>query len=217
VREAQVISTLEHPNIVRMFDSGEQNGKYYMVMEYISGKDLDHLLNANGTIPLVQALSILKQVAGALDYAHARGYVHRDIKPSNVILDGAANEQRAVLTDFGIAKIVDARTVMTRTGYMLGTFSYIAPEQIEESSNVDGRADIYALGVMAFQMLTGQLPFTQNNPGALLIAHMTQPPPDASLFVPDLPSTVSMAIQKAMSKKPADRFLTASEFITELE
>lgn len=211
-REAQIVAKLEHPNIVRLFDSGENNGKHYMVMEYLTGKDLSEFIRANGKLPLSQALPLIQQIASALDYAHTQGLVHRDIKPSNVLLDTTTNGTRAILTDFGIAKIIQSHTAMTKTGGMLGTFDYMAPEQIQESANVDGRADIYALGIMVYQMLTGDVPFKHNNPGALLIAHLTQPPPDACNELPDLPEKVCDAIQRAMAKKPEERFITASEF-----
>jgi tRNA A-37 threonylcarbamoyl transferase component Bud32 len=209
-REAQVVSQLEHPNIIRIFDSGEEEGQYYMVMEYLTGQDLDRLIKNNGKLPFSQVLPLIQQIASALDYAHTQGFVHRDIKPSNVLLD--SNGTRAVLTDFGIAKVNDTHTVMTVTGHILGTFDYIAPEQIQESSHVDGKADIYALGVMVYQMLTGQLPFKHNNAGALLIVHLNQPAPDACEILSDLPRNVGVAIQRAMAKKPEERFSTAKEF-----
>lgn len=215
-REAQVVSKLTHPNIVRMFDSGEQDSRHYIVMEYLAGKDLDRLLKENGRLPISQTLPLIQQIASALDYAHGEGFIHRDIKPSNVLLDTSSNNVRAVLTDFGIAKINNAHTAVTRTGYMLGTFDYVAPEQIQESSNVDGRADIYALGVMVYQMLTGELPFKHSNPGALLIAHLNQPAPDACEVLPDLPHHISAAIQRAMAKMPEERFATAGEFVSEI-
>jgi len=215
-REAQVVSKLDHPNIVRVFDSGEQDGKYYMVMEYLTGQDLDKLIRAHGRLALSQALQLIQQIAAALDYAHSQGFIHRDIKPSNVLLDTSQNHTRAILTDFGIAKILNSKTAMTRTGSVMGTFDYIEPEQIQESSILDGRADIYALGVMVYQMLTGELPFKHNNPGALLIAHLTQPPPDSCKLLPDLPEQICGAIQKAMAKKPEERFATASEFAVAL-
>lgn len=215
-REAQVVSQLAHPNIIRVLDSGGQDGKYFMVMEYLSGNDLSQLMRANGRLSVSQTLLLVQQIAAALDYAHAQGYIHRDIKPSNVLLDTSHNQIHAVLTDFGIAKIMNAHTVVTRTGSVLGTFDYIAPEQIQEASTLDGRADIYALGIMTYQMLTGELPFKHNNPGALLIAHLTQPPPDSCKLLPDLPEGICRAIQKAMAKKPEERFATASEFASAL-
>ncbi len=216
-REARIVSKLEHPNIVRMFDAGENNGRHYMVMEFLAGKDLSEYIKINGKLSLAQTLSLIQQIASALDYAHSQGLVHRDIKPSNVLLDMTSTKDiRAVLTDFGIAKIVQSQTAITQTGGMLGTFDYISPEQIQESANVDGRADIYSLGVMVYQMLTGDVPFRYNNPGALLIAHLTQPPPDACDEIPDLPERVCNAIQQAMAKSPDERFASASAFASVL-
>ena len=216
-REIQVVTALIHPNIVRMLESGEQDGRLYIVMEYLAGKDLDQLIKSGGRLSLVQTQALLQQLASALDYAHSEGFVHRDIKPANVLLGPAShNGMRAVLTDFGIAKISNAHTVITSTGLMLGTFGYVAPEQIQESSHVDGAADIYALGVMAYQMLTGELPFKHGNAGALLIAHLTQPPPDACELAPELPRCAGAAIQRAMAKKPEERFATASAFAQSL-
>ena len=147
MREAQIVSGLEHPNIVRVMDFGDENGAYYIVMELLSGPDLNNLLKQEKQITLPKTIDLLRGVADALDYAHQQGLVHRDIKPSNVMLDSSTIPSRSVLTDFGIAKISDAHTRITNTG-MLGTFDYIAPEQIQASAEVDGRADVYALGVM---------------------------------------------------------------------
>jgi serine/threonine protein kinase len=147
-------------------------------------------------------------VAAALDYAHAQAVVHRDIKPSNIVV--RENTGRAVLMDFGIAKIA-AETQLTQAGGMIGTLDYIAPEQIQGAPEVDYRADIYSLGIMAYQMLTGELPFQQNNPGALVIAHLMQPPPDPRAKVAAIPAAMARAVMRAMSKKPAERFATAGE------
>jgi serine/threonine-protein kinase len=143
------------------------------------------------------------------------GLVHRDIKPSNVMLDSSTGASRAVLTDFGIAKFSRALTNITASS-VLGTFDYIAPEQIEASTNVDGRADIYALGVMTYQLLTGALPFHRPSTGAILLAHMTAPAPDPREMLPALPRHTAQAIQKAMAKNPAERFTSAGEFISAL-
>ena len=215
-REAEVVSKLEHPNIIRVFDAGEQDGKYYMVMEYLVGKDLGEFLRANRCLSLSQALPLVGQIAAALDYAHAQGLVHRDIKPSNVLLDTSGHHPRAILTDFGIAKIPGSHTALTGSGMVIGTFEYISPEQIQESAPLDGRADIYALGVMVYQMLTGELPFKHHSPGALLIAHLNQPPPDLCAFVSGIPKRVGQAVRQAMAKKPEERFPTASEFFAAL-
>jgi tRNA A-37 threonylcarbamoyl transferase component Bud32 len=216
MREANIVSGLEHPNIVRVMDFGDENDAYYIVMELLSGPDLNNLLKQEKQITLPKTINLLRGVADALDYAHQRGLVHRDIKPSNVMLDSSMSPSRSVLTDFGIAKISDAHTKITNTG-MLGTFDYIAPEQIQASAEVDGRADVYALGVMTYQLLTGCLPFERPNTGALLLAHLNAPPPDAREILHSLPRNVAHAIQKSMAKEPLARYATAGEFIMALE
>jgi tRNA A-37 threonylcarbamoyl transferase component Bud32 len=216
MREAQIVSGLEHPNIVQVVDFGDEKGAYYIVMELLSGPDLNSLLKEEKQIALPKTVSLLHDIADALDYAHLQGLVHRDVKPSNVMLDCSTLYSRVVLTDFGIAKISDAHTKITNTG-MLGTFDYIAPEQIQASAEVDGRADVYALGVMTYQMLTGRLPFERPNTGALLLAHLNAPPPDAREMLHGLPRQTAYAIQQAMAKDPKARYSTAGEFIAALE
>ncbi|MDW8278753.1 MAG: serine/threonine-protein kinase [Anaerolineales bacterium] len=216
LREAHILSGLEHPHIVRLFDFGEENGLYYMVMEYLNGANLSAYLKQNGRMPLAAALPLLREVADALDYAHAAGLVHRDVKPSNIMLDTQGATTRAVLTDFGISKVTSAHTHITASAAVLGTFDYIAPEQIQGAEEIDGRADVYALGVMTYQLLTGSLPFKRPSAGALLLAHLTAPPPDAREVLPSLPRHTALAIQRAMAKKPAERFSTASEFVLAL-
>jgi len=216
LREAEAITSLEHPNIVHVLHYGEENNTYYIVMEYLTGPDIRNLLKEVHHIELADALPMLREVASALDYAHSHGLVHRDIKPSNVMLDSSRLPTRAVLTDFGIAKIADAHTKITVTG-VLGTFDYIAPEQIQSSGEVTASADLYALGVMTYQMLTGHLPFERANTGALLLAHLTTPPPDAREIAPNLPHQTAYAIQRSMAKKPEDRYATANDFISALE
>jgi serine/threonine-protein kinase len=197
-------------------DFGHEHDAYYIVMELLSGPDLNHLLKREKQLSLPKTVSLLKGVASALDYAHQRGLVHRDIKPSNVMLDSSTIPSRSVLTDFGIAKISDAHTRITNTG-MLGTFDYMSPEQIQASSKVDSRADVYALGVMTYQMLTGRLPFERPNTGAVLLAHLNAPAPDAREITRDLPRHAARSIQQAMAKEPEYRFATAGEFIAALE
>jgi tRNA A-37 threonylcarbamoyl transferase component Bud32 len=215
-REARSIAALRHPNIVQVFDFGDLEGMYYMVMEYISGKDLALRLREAGRLPLPEVLSLLDGVAGALDYAHAQGIVHRDVKPSNVMLDATADGGlRPILTDFGIAKMVAGGAQATQTG-MLGTLDYMAPEQVRASREVDGRADIYALGVMAYQMLTGHLPFSGDSPGQIMLAHLQKPAPDPRTLAPDLPENAALALLKALAKNPADRYATARALVDAL-
>lgn len=214
-REAQTLAGLKHSNIVKMYESGEENGLYYMVMEYLNGMNLSAYLKRQGRLELGAYRLLLNDIASAVDYAHQSGLVHRDIKPSNIMLDERKGASRAVLTDFGIVKVSTSMSNITATG-MVGTFDYIAPEQIQSLTEIDGRADIYSLGVMTYQMLTGQLPFQRNSPGSILLAHMTAPPPDARDVLPSLPHRVSRAIQTAMAKKSEDRFATAAEFVQAL-
>ena len=220
-REAEMMARLKHPNIINIYDYSEQDGLPYIVMEYMTGETLSSILKARGRLSLEESLPLLQDLALALDYAHAQGIVHRDIKASNVMVEPTTDSKdghirRAVLMDFGIAKILQAQTVVTREGDVMGTFDYIAPEQIQETAAVDGRADIYALGVMVYLMLTGELPFKQNSLSALIFAHLNQPPPDACLAVPNLSEEICAALQRAMAKKPEERFVTASEFVVAL-
>lgn len=220
-REAQVVAQLKHPNIVQMFDFGEIEDTPYMAMEYIEGQDLSSLIRSAGKLLPEQAQTILTDIAAALDYAHEQGLVHRDIKPSNVMLEPVTEKgdnrlYRAVLMDFGIARIITSMTQLTGTGGMVGTFDYVAPEQIQGASMVDGRADIYSMGVMAYQILTGELPFKHNNPGATLMAHIMQPPPDPREIHANLPENTANAVMQAMNKKPEERFSTAGEMVAAL-
>ena len=213
-REARLIAALNHPNIVRLFDFGEADGTYFMVMEYIAGDSLAAMLRARGPLPLDESRTLLCEVASALSYAHQQGIVHRDVKPSNVMVQpdpSGGGPGRAILTDFGIARLAGSGTRITSTG-LVGTFDYMSPEQIRDAKDVDGRADIYSLGVMSFQVLTGRLPFQAGNAGALLIAHLQQPAPDPRTIRPELPEEVADALLKALEKDPDRRFETADAF-----
>jgi hypothetical protein len=220
-REAQTVAALRHPNIIEVFDFGQLDNVYYMVMEYIDGQELAEMLRAKKGIPLAEAYPIVQDISAALDYAHEQGIVHRDVKPSNIMLQpvtttsqNAGRRFRAVLMDFGIAKMAGT-TGLTQTG-MMGTLDYIAPEQIMSAKTVGHRADLYAFGIIVYQMLTGQLPFRNDNAGATVFAHLSQPAPDPRLIAPDLPDYVSYAIRRAMEKRPEDRFENAGAFVAAL-
>lgn len=210
LREGETLARLEHPNIVRVLDYGHEDQQYFIVMEYLHGKDLSATIKERGRLGVDEVRNILAQVADALDYSHGQGIVHRDLKPSNVML--LPEQGRVVLMDFGIAKLLNNQTLMTRTAVM-GTFDYISPEQIEASADLDGRADIYSLGCMAYHMLAGEPPFKHSNVGGLLIAHMSRPAPNLRQAVPEVPESVAQAVLRAMEKKPERRFATASDFV----
>jgi len=215
-REAQALASFNHPNIVRFYELDESDGVYYMALEFIQGRELSDILKQQGRIPFNEIQPFIQDVASALDYVHEQGFVHRDIKPSNIMVRPKANGKtlEAVLMDFGIAKIKHAHTALTDTG-AVGTINYMAPEQIMAARMVDLRADIYSLGVIIYELLTGELPFN-GNPGQVLFAHLQQPPPNLGELVPDLPPIVVKGVMRALEKKPEDRFESAGEFITAL-
>lgn len=216
-REAEMMAQLHHPNIINIYDYGEQDGLPYIVMEYLTGDTLSHILKARRRLSLGEGLPLLQDLASALDYAHAQGIVHRDIKASNVIIEPVTTttsqrSHRAVLMDFGIARSTSEHTKLTITGDMLGTAEYISPEQIHGVVELDGRADQYSMGILAYLMLTGRKPFERNNSWAMIKSHLEEPPPDPGQIV-SLPESTSNAIMKALAKNPEERFASAGEFI----
>src|SRR3954469_19499231 len=207
LRESQLAASLDHPSIVPVYDAGEEDGLLYIAMACVEGTDLKRLIAEEGPLPIRRALSILGQVASALDAAHARGLVHRDVKPANILV-GA---ERAYLSDFGTAKEL-AAPAATRTGVFVGTIEYCAPEQIE-GGEVDARTDVYALACVLYEMLTGTPPFHRPSEVAVLNAHLHAPPPRLTKAVPGLPSGLEHVIQKALSKSPLDRYATPGDLI----
>jgi tRNA A-37 threonylcarbamoyl transferase component Bud32 len=210
-REAQAVASLRHPNIVQVYDFGDEDGNYFMVMEYIAGSDLHQILEEKGVLSIKDTLPLIQGVANALDYAHTQGVIHRDIKPSNVLIQIEREARLPILTDFGIAKLVDNHT-HTNQASLVGTLHYISPEQIRQSGQVDARTDIYSLGVMTYQMLTGELPFRGDNTGALITAHLQQQPPDPRSVVHNIPDDAARAILRALHKDRDFRFRTAGDF-----
>lgn len=218
IREARLIARLAHPNIVTVHDFGEEAGWAYIVMEYIAGGTVrDRLAEAASRgrrLSLDRTLMLMAQAALALEFAHSQGVIHRDIKPANMLL---RTEDHLLLTDFGIATILEANRAFSRSGANIGTPQYMAPEQGVPGGAVDGRTDIYALGVVLFHCVTGQLPYTSENPTALLMQHMRDPVPRPAAYVPGLPPVVEHIILRAMAKDPAARYQHALEMAAELE
>ena len=210
-REARAVAQLTHPNIVTVIDRGEQDGRQFIVFEYVDGENLKEL-SARGPLDVREAIGLALQVARALSFAHARGLVHRDVKPQNVLLN---DDGQAKVTDFGIARSLDVHGV-TQTGTVLGTSDYIAPEQAR-GQKVDPKTDIYSLGVVLYELLTGEVPFSGDNFVAVAMRHVSEPPPSVLEHRPDCPVRVDLAIQRAMAKDPADRFASMDELCAELE
>lgn len=209
-REARAIARLRHDHIVQLYDFDVYERGYYMVLEFVKGETLrerlQRLHNADARLPHTQVKLIIDQLTSALAHSHSRGVIHRDIKPANIMLDGDDN---AILADFGIAHVL-AETGHTLTE-AIGTPAYMAPEQIRKGP-IDHRADLYSLGVVLYEMLTGRLPFTGDNVGALLYQHQYEPVPDPMQFAPDLPRAVALVVQKALVKLPEFRYQSAIEF-----
>ena len=219
-REAETMAQLRHPNIITIHDYGEQDGLPYIVMEYLTGDTLSHLLKTHTHLSLEEGLPLLRDLASALDYAHAQHIVHRDIKPSNVIIEpittvSNGRTQRPILMDFGIARFTGERTKLTITGDLLGTADFISPEQIQGETNLDGRADQYSFGVLTYLMLTGKKPFQHNNTWAMIKSHLEEPPPDPRELI-TLSDSVANAIMKTMAKKAEERFDSVGEFVEAL-
>jgi serine/threonine protein kinase len=210
-REMRVAASISHPNVVAIHYAGEQDGLLFFVMDYVVGTDLRELLKRTGAFEPARAVDILEQLGAALDAAHERGLVHRDVKPANVLLTVRDGQEHAYLTDFGVAKRFDTMGGLTAQGAVVGTVDYMSPEQIT-GTNTDARTDVYALGCVFFQMLTGNVPYERENSVAKLFAHVHEPPPPLHEEISSLYPTFSEVLQKAMAKEPAERYLSAGDF-----
>ena len=208
VRESRAAASIDHPNVIPIYYTGEHEGVLYIAMRYVEGPDLRSLVRAHDRLDPERAARLIAQVGAALDAAHARGIVHRDVKPENVLLHAA---DHVYLTDFGLTKRVDSLGgIPTRPGGWVGTLGYVAPEQIR-GERVDARADVYALGCLLVFALSGHAPFRRETEEATLWAHLSEPPPQVSADVPGVPPAFDAVIARAMAKDPAERFQSAGD------
>jgi tRNA A-37 threonylcarbamoyl transferase component Bud32 len=209
-QEARIIAMLEHPHILPVFDYGESDGIAYFVMRYLDAGTLKDKMESGRPLPLNDIDRIFTQLAEALSYAHSHGVVHRDLKPANALIDPFGN---VFLTDFGIAKLLESASPrLTQTDAVMGTPAYISPEQAQ-GQPVDQRSDIYSLGIILYEMVTGSVPFVADTPLAVLFKHITDPLPLPSKVKSDVPEQIEKVILKALAKNPQDRFATASDFV----
>src|SRR4051794_19689195 len=212
IRESQTVASIDHPNIIPIYDAGDHDGMVYIAMRYVKGPDLEKLIKEGGTHDAHDALGILEQVAGALDAAHTREVIHRDVKPANVMIEDESG--RIYLMDFGIAKQSGsaAERGLTQQGVFVGTVDYAAPEQIE-AKEITASADIYAFGGVLYEALTGKKPYERDTDVAVMFAHITEPPPAVTKVRADLPAPLDAVIARAMAKSPEERFPTCREMI----
>jgi eukaryotic-like serine/threonine-protein kinase len=212
-REARAIARLTHPNIVTVIDRGEWRGRQYIVFEHVSGETLKDVVDRKGPLPVERAIELTLQIGRALAFAHEAGIVHRDVKPHNVLidLDGAAK-----VADFGVARSLDADDGLTETGTLLGTSNYIAPEQAA-GGRVDERSDQYSLGVLLYELLTGDVPYPGTNPMAVAMRHLHDPVPSVRASRPEVPHRVEAVVARAMAKRPAERFPSMEAMTEALE
>jgi serine/threonine protein kinase len=213
LREARTAAKLSHPNIVPVYRADEKDGVVFFVMRHVDGESLAERLASHGAMVPLDAARMLQQVALALDYAHARGVIHRDIKPENILLERGTNS--AVVTDFGIARLMEAAPA-TATGQVLGTVHYMSPEQVL-GERVDGRSDVYSLGVVGFKAVTGQLPFDSRSATAVLVEHVTKEPPRVRSVGPGVPEALAGIIDRCLAKDRAARYQSAGELAAALD
>src|SRR5207248_1908946 len=209
-REAKNAAGLSHPNIVSIYDRGEAEGTYSIAMEYLSGRSLKELIVSRGPTPIRIAIDYTRQMLAALGFAHRHGIVHRDIKPHNVVVD---SDGRLKVTDFGIAR--SGASQMTEVGSIIGTAQYLSPEQAR-GSPVDQTSDLYSVGVVLYEMLTGQVPFTGDTPLEIAMKHLSEVPKPPSELRPDIPHDLDLIVLRALAKNPDERYQTADEFDADL-
>ncbi|MBK5230793.1 MAG: serine/threonine protein kinase, partial [Thermoleophilia bacterium] len=212
-REARAAAKLSHAHIVTVIDAGEENGRPYIVFEYVPGETLKQRIKSRGRLPVTEAVAYAIEIGSALVAAHGAGLVHRDVKPQNVLLDSAGH---AKVADFGIARELEANDGLTKTGRVLGTTDYVAPEQAM-GEDVTGQSDVYSLGIVLFEMLTGEVPFKGENHVAVAMKHVKEQLPDVQRLRPEVSSTLAAVVEKMTAKEPVDRYLSAASAQSDLE
>src|ERR1700751_2699705 len=210
-REAQAAAGLQHPNVVSVYDRGTFDGTYYIAMEYLPGRSLKQLIRAEAPLDPIRAIDIALQILKAARFAHRRGVIHRDLKPHNVIVDDSDN---AKVTDFGIARA--GASDMTETGSIMGTAQYLSPEQAQGHA-VSAASDLYSIGVVLYEMLTGRVPFDAESAVSIALKHVSEAPPPMTVFNPAIPAELEQIVMWALNKNPVDRPANADQFITALE
>ena len=208
LREMKSTGNLHHKNIVTVYDSGEQDGNPYLVMEYLEGEPVSKIISERRPVSLLDKLDVISQVCDGLQYAHDRNIIHRDIKPANVILLG---DGTAKLVDFGVARVAGSDTSLVQTGQIVGSLSYMSPEQIN-SLPIDGRSDIFSLGVMLYELLTYEVPFKGTDPSSTFVRILRENPRPLSDFIPNAPPALQGVINRALAKNAHERYQSAEEF-----
>ncbi|MEU7883021.1 serine/threonine-protein kinase [Microbispora bryophytorum] len=212
VRESRMVASIDHPNIIPVYEAGERDDLLFIAMRYVEGNDMRKLVQSEGPLPVGRANPLFTQIASALDAAHAHGLVHRDVKPANILV---TRSDHVYLTDFGLTKSSSAEAGLTSHGHFMGTPRYVAPEQIR-GLPVDGRSDLYAFACVVYEALAGQPPFQRDTELALLYAHVSHDPPPLTPYRPDLPHAVNAVITRALAKSPGERFETCQAFVSAL-
>lgn len=209
-RESKLAASIRHPNVIPIHHAGEEEGLLFITMDYVAGSDLGALITAQGRLDPERAAGVIAEVASALDAAHELGLVHRDVKPANVLIDTHNGREHSYLTDFGLTKHMASKSGLTATATFVGTLDYTPPEQIE-GRRLDARADVYALGCVLFQALSGEVPYPKDSDLAKIHAHLSEPPPSLSEHAPDVPPRLGEVIRQAMSKDPGERYPSAGD------
>src|ERR687887_672476 len=212
LRETEIAASLEHAHVVRTLGSGQTDGQLYLAMAYVEGSDLRSVLRRDGRLGPERAVELVAQVAGALDAAHAAGLVHRDVKPGNILVTQGPEGERAYVCDFGLARHVSSVSSLTGERGFVGTIDYVPPEQIE-GGRIDGRADVYSLGCVLYECLTGERPFDRETELSVVFAHLNEPAPRPSDVRPELPDAFDAVFETALAKSPDDRYSTCGELV----